>query len=516
MLKYISITTFYIIIFTLKLVGHLTYANTFHKEGYLVSTYTKFIPISSEKTLSTPEAKVYANDTFQEFFTQANALPPIWLILPFIILLFMIASGPLLYGAFWHKNYPKISVFLACIVIFYYVFFLNNYIKPIEAFMEYIQFIALISGLYIASSGISIKINQSDTPLTNLIILLIGAVLANFIGTTGASMLLIRPYIRLNQKRINPYHIIFFIFIVSNIGGSLTPIGDPPLFLGFLKGVPFFWTLQHNFLPWLSAIILVSIIFFWKDTKSRSKINYVSHLPSGPIVQIIGKRNFIWLFLIIISVFIDPTIFTWIPCISYHGHTFSFLREILLLILTYLSYQYANSQALKNNAFSFIPIKEVVLIFIGIFGTMIPALTLISAFSQSDVGVSLINPSTLYWGTGIFSSVLDNAPTYLNFLAASMASQGADILQSSQVYNYAVGQGFFNSVLKLKAVSIASVFFGAMTYIGNGPNFMVKSIAEELGLRMPSFLKYITYFSIPFLLPTFFIIWLLFFYLQVF
>lgn len=440
---------------------------------------------------------------------------PNWLAVPFIILLLMIASGPLLYATLWHKHYQKVSLLLASLVIGYYVFILHNYITPISTVIEYIQFIALISALYTAAGGIFIHVNHVATPTINVTLLITGALLANIIGTTGASMLLIRPYIRLNQGRILPYHIIFFIFMISNVGGALTPIGDPPLFLGFLKGVPFVWTLQHNLLPWLVASLLLLVTFCCIDTKHAQAFPS-PHIPTlrGSVLNITGKRNFIWLLLMILAVFVDPNLFTWVPAIHYHGHDFSFIRELMLFILAYVADRYANPKALQLNAFSWAPLQEVIVLFVGIFGTMMPALSMISGWAQS-ANSNLINPNTLYWGTGILSSVLDNAPTYLNFLAASMASQGADILQTADVNQYALG-GFANSILRLKAISIASVFFGAMTYIGNGPNFMVKSIAEQLGIPMPSFIKYIFYFAIPLLLPVLFLVWLLCFYCQLF
>ncbi|OJW73501.1 MAG: citrate transporter [Candidatus Amoebophilus sp. 36-38] len=513
MFRNITISVFGLYLFILGIGNHATQAlasntpvSTSASSTLLKGTDTREL---NSKTITV------ANTEKQKSSQTHHLLPPSWLALPFIILLLMIATGPLLYESFWHKHYPKISILLSGLVISYYLFVLGNYTKPIEAIMEYIQFIALISALFMASGGILIKINKAAMPATNLFLLLLGAVLANLIGTTGASMLLIRPYIRLNQERIKIYHIVFFIFIVSNVGGALTPIGDPPLFLGFLKGVPFFWTLQNNLMPWLIALCILSIIFFWLDKRNITFNQKDRPLEQkGSTIQIVGKRNFIWLFLIVMAVFVDPNIFSWVPAIHYHGHDFSFLRELLLFGLAWFSYRYANPTALQNNAFSFGPIKEVILIFIGIFGTMIPALTLISAFAQSEAGISLISHNTLYWGSGIFSSVLDNAPTYLNFVAASMASQGGDILQASDVYHYAMGQGFVNSILRLKSISIASVFFGAMTYIGNGPNFMVKSIAEQLGVRMPPFFSYIIYFAIPFLLPILFLVWLICFYFQ--
>ena len=459
-------------------------------------------------TMSTASAEALADHGVTGI--QAD-LPPSWLALPFIILLLMIATGPLLYERFWHKHYPKVAMLLAGFVVAYYLLVLHNFGKPVEALMEYMQFIALITALYMTSGGILIKVNKQGTPPINLGLLLIGAVLANFIGTTGASMLLIRPYIRLNQGRIKVYHIVFFICIVSNVGGALTPIGDPPLFLGFLKGVPFFWTLQHNLLPWLVALVSLGIIFFVLDTSNSATTEQPSADKIEPVLRILGKRNFFWLMVIIAAVFLDPHIFHWVPAIQYHGHSFSFLREVILLSVAWVSYHYASNAALQGNEFTLAPLKEVVLIFIGIFGTMIPALTLIGRFAQSEPGSALITPNTLYWGTGIFSSILDNAPTYLNFGAACMAAQGADIVQSTDVQAYAAGGVFIDSVLRLKAIAIASVFFGAMTYIGNGPNFMVKSIAEHLGVRMPSFLGYVMRFSIPFLLPVLMLVWLLFF-----
>ncbi len=439
--------------------------------------------------------------------------PPFWAVIPFILLLLMIATGPLFYEHFWHKNYPKISIALAAIVIAYYIFGLDNSHGPVHAGFEYVQFISLLAGLFIASGGIMINVSKKATPMTNSMILLVGAVIANIIGTTGASMLLIRPYIRLNKNRIKAYHIIFFIFIVSNIGGSLTPIGDPPLFLGFLKGVPFFWTLTHNIVAWGFGVILLTAIFYWFDGKNKSEENNLldEEVVVTDKVTLKGSKNFIWLGLVVGAVFLDPNVFDWVPAIHYHGQKFSFLREIIMLTVAYLSYRYADSESLQSNEFSFEPIREVAYIFVGIFATMIPALELVGNFAQSPTGAKLINHNTLYWGTGFLSGFLDNAPTYLNFLAAGMASKSADINSIAQVTQFAEGGVFDDSVLMLKSISIAAVFFGAFTYIGNGPNFMVKSIAEQIGIKMPSFFGYIVRYSIPILLPLFILTWLIFF-----
>jgi Na+/H+ antiporter NhaD/arsenite permease-like protein len=440
--------------------------------------------------------------------------PPGWLVIPFVALLLMIATGPLFYEHFWHKNYPKIAVALAAIVVGYYLFVLHDTHGPVHALAEYVQFIALLASLYVASGGILINVNKKATPMLNTVILLIGAVISNLIGTTGASMLLVRPFIRVNKNRIQAYHIIFFIFMVSNLGGALTPIGDPPLFLGFLKGVPFFWTVTHNLPAWGFGLAILAGVFYLVDKRNKegeedSPKNDNSY--SGKI-SIVGSRNFLWLGVVIASVFLDPNVIDWVPAIEYDGMKFSFIREFIMLSVAFLSYKSASKKALRGNDFNFEPIREVAFIFIGIFGTMMPALAMVAEFAKSPEGAELITHNTLYWGTGILSGFLDNAPTYLNFLAAAMASVGQDISQVSEVRAYAAG-GFEDSLVSLKAISIAAVFFGAMTYIGNGPNFMVKSIAEQIGVKMPSFFGYIIRFSIPILLPILILVWLVFFYL---
>ena len=437
--------------------------------------------------------------------------PAAWSVIPFGMLLLIIATGPLFYEHFWHEHYPKIAIGLAALVVVYYLFGLHNQHGPVHALAEYIQFIALLTGLYVASGGIMIIVDKNASPMTNLVILAIGAVMANVIGTTGASMLLIRPFIRLNRNRIKAYHIIFFIFIVSNIGGSLTPIGDPPLFLGFLKGIPFLWTMQNTVLPWALAICLLLIAFYVFDRGNKSDYGFGEDttIPSGK-VGIRGTRNFLWLAIVVGAVFLDPNVFSWIPGVHYDGLTFSYIREIIMLFAAYASYKFADQQALIGNDFNFEPIREVAFVFIGIFGTMMPVLELVSNFAQSPDGVEMISANSLYWVTGVLSGFLDNAPTYVNFLAASLAASGGDINNLADVRAFAA-DGYPNSAIYLKAISIAAVFFGAMTYIGNGPNFMVKSIAEQVGIKMPSFFGYIVRFSIPFLLPLFVIIWLIFF-----
>ncbi len=500
----------------------------------LIIALTSITSLASNNNIEDNKQEVaYTEPIDEEHSEHGHAASP-YSVIPFFLLLIMIASGPLFYEHFWHKNYPKIAISLATIVILYYIFFLDNTHSPIHAFFEYLQFISLLTALYVASGGIMIDIDKDGKPLLNTILLFAGAIIANIIGTTGASMLLIRPFIRLNKKRIQPYHIVFFIMMVSNIGGCLTPIGDPPLFLGFLKGVPFTWTITHNFFPWLLAIGLFCIIFYFYD-KKMGKLNPLfmeEYRERTNRVSMKGGKNFLWLFIVILAVFLDPGKISWFPAIiqtadgnfsinTLNGLTsiekegatvFSFIREIIMLTIAILSYKTANQTALRGNEFNFAPIKEVAFIFIGIFGTMMPALELVAAFAASPTGKSLINHDTLYWGTGLLSGFLDNAPTYLNFFTAAISSQGGDINKVSNVVDFAYGSPIYlDSVLQLVAISVSAVFFGAMTYIGNGPNFMVKSIAEQIGIEMPSFFAYIIKYSIPILLPVLLVIWLVFF-----
>lgn len=467
------------------------------KENLHIKTGGALKGKTDEKALASKEGNVHSGE-------HHGKVPPWWLVIPFISLLLMIATGPLFYARFWHKNYPVISILLGAFVVGLYVFWLDNVHQPVHSFVEYISFITLLASLFVASGGILIKVDKEGKPLTNVILLFIGSFIANLIGTTGASMLLIRPFIRLNQERIKAYHIVFFIFMISNVGGALTPIGDPPLFLGFLKGVPFFWTVTHVWIHWLFAIGFLGIAFYYLDRHNHAGEDHEEKQRSGKIT-IKGSKNFAWLAIIIISVFIDPNIYDWVPYIAFEGGKLSFVRETIMLMVTFLSYRTANKECLKGNEFNFEPIREVAYIFIGIFGTMMPALELVGNFASGS-GRDLVNVSTLYWFTGSLSSVLDNAPTYLNFLAAGMAKFGLDINKPAQVLAFSTKQA-----IDLVSISVSAVFFGAMTYIGNGPNFMVKSIAEQVGVRMPSFFGYIIRYSLPILLPVLLLTYFVFF-----
>ena len=440
-----------------------------------------------------------------------------WWVLPFILFLLMLATGPLFYARFWHRYFPHFSIGMGGGVALYYIFGLNLSATVVHAAVEYVQFISLLTALYFTASGIRITLNTSAWPPVNVLFLLIGGILSNIIGTTGASMLLIRPFISLNKGRIRPYQVVFFIFIVSNVGGALTPVGDPPLFLGFLKGVPFEWTLTHNFLPWCYTICTLLVIFYLFDSYhfSKQSASVLQENANEPGFHIQGKRNFLWLLCVVLAVFLDPNIFSWVPAWTLHGSATSFLREGIMLSVAFLSYRFANKEVLTLNKFSVFPIKEVALVFVGIFGTMIPALELVNQFAGQHAGQDFFTPGILYWSTGLLSGFLDNAPTYLTLLAASMASHGGNIANGQEVSDYALEIGKFsvvNSAEFLRAISIASVFFGACTYIGNGPNFMVRAIAREQGISMPYFFSYIVRYSIPILVPIYALVWWLFLY----
>jgi Na+/H+ antiporter NhaD/arsenite permease-like protein len=430
-------------------------------------------------------------------------LPSPYMVIPFIVLLVMIATGPLFYHHFWEKNYPKIAITLGAVTVIYYLVILQDTHSLTHTAAEYLSFIALLASLFVASGGIFINIDSRSTPWLNAGLLLFGACIANVIGTTGASMLLIRPFIKVNRHRIKPYHIVFFIFIVSNVGGALTPIGDPPLFLGFLRGVEFFWIIQHVWYIWLPTMIVILLIFLVIDFKNQ--VEPVDEAVYTGKIEFKGLKNVIYLAVIVVSVFIDPAVMSWVPSLAPLPIG---IREIIMFSIVFLAYQTADDKILELNEFDFEPIKEVAYLFVGIFATMIPALQLISY--EANVLGDRLTPGMFYFATGFLSAFLDNAPTYLNFLSAAMGKFGLNVNDALQVLEFENLYPIF-----LSAISVGAVFFGAMTYIGNGPNFMVKSISERAGINMPSFFGFLIKYSLPILLPIFVIVWIVFYYNQV-
>ena len=431
-------------------------------------------------------------------------LPPVWLVVPFVLILVMIATGPLFFAHHWHNHYPRYAVGLGVVVAAYYIFVMDSITPMQHAISEYISFIALVASLFIAASGVFVSVNMKGTPRNNVILLFIASVVANFIATTGSAMLFIRSFMRLNTGRLKAYHIVFFIFLVANVGGALTPIGDPPLFLGFLRGVPFFWTLEHVWYIWLPATALILLIFYVID--SRNKDQSPDPDPNEKVVSLMGAKSFIWVAIIIGSVFLDPNVFDWVPNLHEMWHVPFGIREIIMLTVAFLAYVTADKESMERNEFNFEPIREVGWLFLGIFATMQPALQLISNFASGHA--DSLSVGTFYWSTGFLSGILDNAPTYLNFVAAAMGKFGMDVNNPASVVGFAGGM---ESAIFLQAISVAAVFFGAMSYIGNAPNFMVKAIAEANGVETPSFMGYIIRYSIPVLLPVYFLIYVIFF-----
>ncbi len=449
---------------------------------------------------------------------------PLWLCTPFALLLASIALVPFVNERFWHRRYPDFAFLLGSVILGYYLaaFGAAGRETLLHVGLEYYSFIALVGGLYVASGGILVDARDRGTPWRNTALLGVGALLANLAGTTGASMLLIRPYLRMNQGRLRPPHVVFFIFIVANCGGCLTPIGDPPLYLGFLKGVPFFWTLTHLWPMWLLVNGLLLAMFFVYDTRvppagpavlegeARPRVFDPSHRT--PLIA--GWPALGCLVLLVGGVFIDPLLKAYagvegVPA----GATFQ-------VAMAALAYRITRPSVRHSNAFTFAPVKEVGFLFAGIFLTMTPAL----AYLAANAGrMGLESPTHFYYGTGLLSSALDNAPTYLSFLQINfgvvhlpLTPDGVhDFIGSTFDILHAPGGDavHYNGQSLLESISLGAVFFGALTYIGNGPNFMLKSIVDasrrEHGVRMPSFFGYLA-MAVTLLLPVLVINWLVF------
>ena len=415
-------------------------------------------------------------------------LPATYWVVPFVALLLCIAVLPLTIGHWWHKNASKamVSIALAIPVLVYYL--INHAgMEIVHAVIEYISFIVLLGSLYTISGGIRLQGDLRATPKVNTIFLAIGAVLANFLGTTGAAMLLIRPVMQTNAERERKTHIIvFFIFLVANVGGCLTPLGDPPLFLGYLRGVPFTWTLSL-WPEWLTAVaILLSVFYIW-DTRiyaRETKVAIAMDKAHIEPLKLTGTLNFVFLAGVISS-------------ILFLGEPY---REIAMAAMAGLSLWMTSKEIRKANHFDFEAIIEVAVLFIGIFVTMVPALSLLKANGHA---LGIDTEWKFFWATGTLSSFLDNAPTYLAFGSLAQGLKGVESFPEL----IAVAPHL------LQAISIGAVFMGAMTYIGNGPNFMVRAIANAPGpyrVRMPEFFGYMLW-SIAILVPTFTLITLLYF-----
>lgn len=443
-------------------------------------------------------------------------IPHYYAVTPFVLLLGAIAILPLLSVTedWWESNANRffLALMLAIVTLIYYSVFFpgGGKAKVISVLQhaimsEYIPFIVLLFSLYTISGGIRIQGDLIARPLTNVYFLLIGGLLASFVGTTGAAMLLIRPLIDTNSERKHVQHtVVFFIFVVCNCGGCLLPIGDPPLFLGYLKGVSFMWTMKHLWLPWLVANALIILIYFVWDTficyPRESKADVQRDIATVRPLQIRGLMpNLLLLLGVILSIaFLDPT--KKLPGTDWNP--WPFLREAVQLGLVLLSLLLGKQEIREKNKFSYHAIIEVAALFIGIFICMQPAIEILN---EKGGELGLKTPQQLYWATGGLSSVLDNAPTYVVFFETAAADLGHSGERFAELVSED-GAEAEEAISLLIGISLGAVFMGAMTYIGNGPNFMVRAIAEQSGVKMPSFFGYVVRYSLPVLIPVFFVV----------
>lgn len=431
---------------------------------------------------------------------------PSWLLIPFVVMLLCIAILPMVVEHWWELNINKLIVSLALAIPTTGILIAKGLGIELmhQMVWDYIPFIVLLLGLFTVTGRIHLAGTIPPTPMINSLFLAIGAVLASIMGTTGAAMLLIRPLLTANTRRKHKVHtVLFFIAVVANVGGLLTPLGDPPLFLLYLRGAEFTWFL-HMVPEWLMANVILITIYFIMDTLSyRREAPEAVALPEKSArtpLRLSGTINFLWLAGIVASVaFVNKQ---FIPAMGAEDASIfmKFLREIAILLCVVLSIVTTKREVVAANKFSWDPIMEVAILFLGIFVTMTPALLYLSAHAPS---LGLDSPIQFYFATGALSAFLDNAPTAMSFHAVA-----SGLPQDLPMWQDAVVAGI--PEVLLTAISMGAVLFGAMTYIGNGPNFMVKAIAEENDVRMPGFFRYMTHFSLILLLPVFALIAVIF------
>jgi Na+/H+ antiporter NhaD/arsenite permease-like protein len=394
--------------------------------------------------------------------------------IPFGALLLAIAIAPAAAAKQWHRHHGKICAGFAAATASYYIVALRSGPRVVHAGFEYASFIVVVAGFFVVAGTIHLRVRGCGTPALNTLFLLAGALLGNLFGTLGASMLLIRPWIAVNRPRFAGFHAAFFIFVVSNIGGVLLPIG-PPLLLGYVKGVPFLWTAQRCWLPWLVTLGVLLIVFYLFDHLNYKRAD--AQLAASEKWQCAGGLSFLAMGAMLACLVIAPA--GW--------------RELFIAIIAIAAYWFSPAEIRERNGFRFAPLKEIAWIFLGIFGTMIPVLDYMERHA-TDLGLQ--SDLQFYWTTGALSAVLDNAPAYLTFFAGALGLHGLRIEDPPQVAFFIAQHDH-----SLIAISLGATFFGALSYIGNGPNLLVKAIADDAGVTTPGFFAYIFKFALPILLP---------------
>lgn len=452
----------------------------------------------------------------EEVAEESKSVPG-WLCIPFAGLLLCIAIFPLVKAEWWESHQPHAVAFWSILFIipFGIIFGAGDLAETVlECIInDYLTFIVLLFGLFCVAGNITLEGDLAGSPRVNIVLLTVGTLLSSWIGTTGASMLMVRPVIKMNSWRKRKSHImVFFIFLISNIGGCLTPIGDPPLLMGFSRGVPFFWSIRLLPIMLINMAILL-IIFYFIDRKNYCRDIAEGAKPDiskpGTTIKIMGKHNIIFIFMIVAAVILSGVLPDMMKDAEGNVLGIKIFREVVLtvpsiieiviiLLAAFLSFKTTSPKIRKKNHFTWGAIKEVAVLFIGIFITMQPALMILKSLGAS---LGLSQPWQMFWVTGALSSFLDNTPTYLVFLTTAGAM------------NFASGITTVLGTVPVKmlmAISCGAVFMGANTYIGNAPNFMVKAISDENGIKMPSFFGYL-FWSVCILVPVFFIDMLIFF-----
>ena len=449
-------------------------------------------------------------------------LLPLWSVLPFAGILLSIALFPLLAPHFWHRHYPKVSAGWAVLLaVPFLIAFRGEALQSLIhiALIDYVPFIILLWALFTIAGGIFVGGALRGTPAVNVLMLLIGTLLASWIGTTGASMVMIRPMLRANAWRRQQVHMVaFFIFLIGNIGGSLTPLGDPPLFLGFLHGVPFFWVTKGLLaLSGFAAAVLLVMFYFLDRWHYARETERPTAQPGERGLHVEGAHNLLFLLGVMGGVIFSG--YVKLSQVHVYGHVAvdlqNWVRDALLILMGVLSLVTTRRAIRAQNGFTWGPIKEVAYLFAGIFVTIIPALAILQAGEHGALAGlvrAVREPAHYFWATGGLSSFLDNAPTYLTFFNTALGSLGQSESAVPGLLGY-LGEGARDEtfIAYLTAISAGAVFMGANSYIGNAPNFMIKSIAEEAGVPMPSFFGYILRYAIPFLIPVFILVSLIFF-----